>query len=342
MSDHVSAAVEHARQEPHAGEEKHRRWLGLCVTLGAGAVLGLGFTALPRGGAALPAIARHAMEITLPKWGQTEVVNQIVYGSRGFDTFGETFLLLAAVVSVIVLSRSRERRRHYLGEATAGSGSGANRARGGEDDDQSQARQAESEESSDDDQPPEDADSAPLGTRAPERAAAMTVVVRVGAKIAAVVLGVASVYLAAWGYTPGSGFPAGAAISGIAILLYAAFGHRAVRWAVRPDVLEPAEILGALAVIGIGLGGLITHGSLFANFVPLATPATFLAGGNNRLFAGSELIEVGTGLTIATFALLGMGHDWARDESDDGSDADDGGGSASTGGDEDEAEGSAS
>lgn len=343
MSEGVSAAVEHARQEPQAGEEKHRPLLGLGAVAGVATVLVLGFTDLPRETAALPAIARHAMEIALPKWGQTEVVNEVVYGSRGFDTFGETFLLLAAVASVILLTRSRERRREYFGEAMAGrgsggqegSGSGSGQSEGGGQ--QSQARAAESEESSDETRPADDADREPLGSRAPERAAGMTVVVRVAAKTAAVVLAVASVYLAAWGYTPGSGFPAGAALSGVVILLYAAFGHRALRWAVRPDVLEPIEIFGALAIIGVGLGGLIVHGSLFANFVPLATPATFLAGGNNRLFAGSELIEVATGLTIATFALLGMRHDWAQDE--EGDDDGDGGDDVGRGDDGDDAAG---
>jgi multicomponent Na+:H+ antiporter subunit B len=298
-----------------------------------GAVIVLGFTDLPRATAALPAIARHAMRIALPEWGQAEVVNEIVYGSRGFDTFGETFLLLAAVVSVTTLTRPREPRRHFVGDATAGRGGGNQAGGPGESgpdtgadssggEQESQARAAEREEAGAEEQPPADADQDPLGTRAPERAAAMTVVVRVAAKIAAVVLVVASVYLAAWGYTPGSGFPAGAAISGVIILLYAAFGHRAVRWALHPDVLEPIEIFGALVVIAVGLGGLIAHGSLFANFLPLAEPATFLAGGNNRLFAGAELIEVATGLTIATFALLGMRHDWAEDEGEDDGDGD--------------------
>ena len=48
----------------------------------------------------LPAVARYAMDVALPRWGLTEPVNEVVYGTRGFDTFGETFLLLAAVVSV--------------------------------------------------------------------------------------------------------------------------------------------------------------------------------------------------------------------------------------------------
>src|SRR5437588_10385455 len=75
---------------------------------------------LPRDGAPLPGVARYALQIALPKWHTTEPVNEIVYGTRGFDTFGETFILLAAVVGVVVLSRSKERRRTVLLEDELG------------------------------------------------------------------------------------------------------------------------------------------------------------------------------------------------------------------------------
>jgi multicomponent Na+:H+ antiporter subunit B len=71
---------------------------------------------------------------------------------------------------------------------------------------------------------------------------------------------------------------------------------------------------GAAAIIMTEVLGLLLRGSLGANWLPLATPRTILSGGIAQLFSGSELIEVGTGLTIAVFALIGMGHDWAPDE----------------------------
>ena len=75
--------------------------------------------------------------------------------------------------------------------------------------------------------------------------------------------------------------------------------------------------------------------SMFATFLTLVVPGTIRAGGTNQLFSGSELIEVATGLTIAVFSLLGMKHDWAPDEDDDGSDGDesDGDGDESAGSD---------
>jgi multicomponent Na+:H+ antiporter subunit B len=304
--------------DPDEPDERWRRPRVVAALFAAMlAVLLIGFTGLPDAVRPLPAIARHAMRIALPRWGTTEVVSEVVYGSRGWDTFGETFLLLAAVVAVVLLARRREPRTEYVGEASAGQ---AEQRRadpgGGEDREESQAREAEEQE--EDEQPPpapDDADDDPLGAPAPERAVGMTVVVRVAARVAAPILVVSAVYLAAWGYTPGGGFPAGAALTGVVLLLYAALGHRAVGRLVRPALLEPVEMLGAGAIIVIAVVGLVRRGSVLANWVPLASQQTIRSGGTLQLFSGAELIEVASGLTIAIFALLGMGHDWTPDES---------------------------
>ena len=294
----------------------HRPWATVLVMVGVAAALLTGFTGLPREGAALSGIARHAMQIALPRWGSTEVVSEIVYGSRGWDTFGETFLLLAAVVATTLLARGRELRGEYVGEAGAGLAE-QQRAdpRGGGDSEESAARTAEKAE--EELAPaPDDADDDPLHAPAPERAAGMTVVVRVVARIAAPILAVAAVYLAAWGYTPGGGFPAGVALTGVAILAYAAFGHRAVGRFIRPGVLEPVELAGAAVILAVGLVGLAAKGSFLANWLPLAPQQTIRAGGTLQVFSGAELVEVATGLAIAIFSLLGMQHEWAPDEDD--------------------------
>lgn len=294
-------------------DDWHRpRWTFPVVAAVAGVLL-VGLTGLPRDSAALSWAAQHAMRIALPRWGTTEVVSEIVYGSRGWDTFGETFLLLAAVVAVGLLCRGREPRAEYVGEASAGrkEQAGADPVEG-ENSEEATARSAEEREE-EDEPAPDDADDDPLGARAPERAAAMTVVVRVAARIAAPVLAIAAVYLCAWGYTPGGGFPAGAALTGVAILLYAALGHRAVGGLVRPAVLEPVELLGALAIVAVGVVGVVQRGAAFANWLPLAEQQTIRAGGTLQAFSVAEMVEVGTGLTIAVFALLGMRHEWSPD-----------------------------
>lgn len=298
------------------GARWHRPWLGGLLIGGLGAVVAVGLTALPDGSNPLPYLARHAMAIALPQWGTTEVVSEVVYGSRAFDTFGETFLLLAAVVAVLLLSRGREPRSEFVGEASAGRVEQEHADPDeGPDEQESQARSAEDQERQDEPEPaPEHADDDALGAPAPERAAAMTVAVRVGARVAAVILAVAGVYLAAWGYTPGGGFPAGVVLAGCVILLYTALGHRAVRAAVRPATLEVAEMAGAAAIVGVGLVGMWLTGSFLDNWLPLAQQQTIRAGGTLQLISAAELVEVATGITIAVFALLGMGHDWTPDE----------------------------
>lgn len=298
-----------------ADEGWHRPRLAAGLVAAIAAAVATGVIALPRETAALPAIARHAMRIALPRWGTTEAVNEIVYGSRGFDTFGETFLLLAAVVAVVVLARGREPRAEYVGESSAGRSEQATAdPRDGRDHEAQMARRAEQAESEDAEPAPEHVDTEPLGRPGPERAVGMTVIVRVSARIAAVPLAVAGVYQAAWGYTPGGGFPAGAVLTGVALLLYAALGHRAVSPVVRPDVLEPIEMLGAAAIVWLATMGLTLKGSFLQNWLPLAEQQTIRAGGTIQVFSGAEIIEVATGLTIAIFALLGMRHEWAPDE----------------------------
>jgi multicomponent Na+:H+ antiporter subunit B len=292
----------------------HRWYVGLTLSLLLAVVFVVGFTGVPRETSKLPAIARHALAIAQPKWGTTEVVSEVVYGSRGFDTFGETMLLIAAVVSVMTLTRAREGRLEYVGESVAGQ-----REQREQDPERGSDRRGEQAEEAEEHgrEPRDTPDELPVGTREPDASEGMSVVVRAAARPAAVVLAVAGVYLAAWGYTPGGGLPAGVVVTGVAILIYAAMGRRAVRRVVRPTVLEPAEMLAGLAIGGVGVIGLVQHHSLFANWVPLAQSQTIFAGGNQQLYSALELVEVAVSLTIAVFALLGMGHDWTADDEED-------------------------
>jgi multicomponent Na+:H+ antiporter subunit B len=323
--DEERALARAADREATEREPRHRPWLGALLAAGIAAALGVAVAGIPREHAPLPLIARYALEIALPQWKLTEPVNEIVYGTRGFDTFGETFLLLAAVVSVVVITRSREPRRGYFGESAAG-------AREQEEDDPSvgadataqKARSAERLEQHDQaskgEGPVETPDAVPLGTPAPERAEAMTVVVRTAIRVALPILAVAGLYLVVWGYSPGGGFPGGAVMLGVLLLVYAAFGRRKISRVIRPDLLETLELAGAALIIMTEFLGLVFQGSFSANWLPLAQAMTPLSGGVAQLFSVSELIEVATGLTIAVFALLGMSHDWARDEGSNSAD----------------------
>jgi multicomponent Na+:H+ antiporter subunit B len=303
------------RAEKDDEQAWHRPWLAIGVAIAVAVVLVAMATDISGDTSPLPAVARRAMHIALPLWGSTEPVSEIVYGSRGFDTFGETFLLFAAVVAVSLLSRSREARSEYVGESSAGMREQEQADPGeGTDSEEQEARQAERQEEEDDSEVEPDTDVLPIGTRAPERADGMSVIVRVAVRAAALILAVAAIYVPSWGYTPGGGFPAGAALTGVVLLLYTALGRHAVKAVIRPSVLEPLEVLGALLIIAVGLVGLAVKGGFLANWLPLAEQQTIRAGGTLQVFSAAELIEVVTGLTIALFGLLSMRHEWSPDE----------------------------
>jgi multicomponent Na+:H+ antiporter subunit B len=329
----------------------HRPVRAAVLACGMAACLVLALVGVPRERAGLPAVAREALQAAEAQWHLDEPVNEVVYGTRGFDTFGETFLLLAAVVSVTTLTRRREARGDEDGEQGEQEAGGREQAdvdpSPGVDRGESLARAAETREQSDGASERSDGssersdgsseqsegssaggttypDDERLGSPAPERADAMTVVTRTAARTAAPVLAVAGVYLAAEGYSPGGGFPAGAVLLGVILLLWAGFGHERLGRAVRAQSLESLELAGAAAIIAIEVLGLAIKGSVSANWLPLAgSTTTILSGGVLQAFSGSELVEVSTGLTLAVFSLIAMRHDWTPDEEDaaDGRDA---------------------
>jgi len=310
-----------APREAVESEPRHRVVVGAVLTAGIAAALTAALVHLPREHAMLPQVARQALEVALPGWKLLEPVNEVVYGTRGFDTFGETFLLLAAVISVVVLSRSREARSGYFGEDVAGlreqaridpdepADTDERRARAAED--------AEGEDENEEERRPGTPDAESIGTPAPEKAEAMSVVVRGAMRAATPILAVTGCYLVAWGYSPGGGFPGGAVALGVVMLVYAAFGRRRIQKVVRPSLLETIELAGAALIIATEALGLALKGSFSANWLPLEPEQTIRSGGVAQLFSAGELVEVGTGLTIAVFALLAMGHDWSLDESEE-------------------------
>jgi multicomponent Na+:H+ antiporter subunit B len=307
----MSATDELADTQP-----RHRLGVAAVLAAAVAALFAIGLVNLPRERAPLSSVAHQALSAAQPHWHTTEPVNEVVYGTRGFDTFGETFLLLAAVMSVVVLARHKVPRRGFVGEEVEGKQeqgktSVANRADAGE----RSARAAESaEEGIDDGDRPETPDDEPLGVIRHEVAHAMTVVTRNAAKTAAPILAVAGVYLCAWGYTPGGGFPAGAVLLGVVLLLYAGFGYAKISRGVRPGLVELVELAGAVVIIATEVLGLVFKGSVSENWLPLAPLQTIRAGGVAQVFSASELIEVGTGLILAIFTILAMRHDWSSDE----------------------------
>jgi multicomponent Na+:H+ antiporter subunit B len=295
------------------GGVAHHSALALLLVAALSVPLAVAAWGLPRANDPLPAAAREAMGVALPRWHLPEAVNEIVYGTRGFDTFGETFLLLAAVVSVLVVTRRREHRAEHEGEEREGERERAETdPRVRQVPTEVMARRAEIREL----EPlvqPRTPDATPVGTREIEPAAAMSVVARTAVRLAAPALTVTGMYLMLWGFSPGGGFPAGVVLLGVALLAYTGFGHERVAKVVDPELLERLEIAGAIVIITTQLAGLALRGHVGQNWLPLAPAGTIRSGGILQVFSGSELVEVGTGLALAIFAFLAMGHDWAHD-----------------------------
>jgi multicomponent Na+:H+ antiporter subunit B len=306
------------RAEVLEREPAHRRGVGLLLAAAVVLVLAVALVVLPREQAPLPGLARYALSIAISEWHTTEPVNEIVYGTRGFDTFGETFLLLAAVIAISTVTRSKEPRQGFIGEESAGRREQAQTDPSDRSDSsERQARRAEEKEQSGRGGTLWAPDKEALGSPGPEEAESMSVVVRGAVRLAAPLLLMAGIYLVAWGYSPGGGFPAGAVVLGVVLLAYVAYGYSKVSRIVRPGLVETLELAGALAIVAIGLTGLVLKGSFSANWLPLGAVQTIQSGGILQAFSGSELVEVATGLTLALFGLLGMRHDWAPDEADE-------------------------
>lgn len=296
-----------------AAPPRRRQVTAVVLVAATAACLAVAFLDLPREGADLPGIARDAMTQALPEWHHTEVVSVIVYGTRGFDTFGETFLLLAAVVAVIVVCRGREHRRVFLQEERLGRREQAEARRTAGRAENQRHPQAERAEQIERGVVDEEEGSA-IGTEGPVSGQAMTVVVRTGARTVLPLLAVAGAFLLLSPWAPGGGFPAGGVLTGVVLLTYAAFGYRAVRRVVRPGPLEAVEMAGAGVIIALGVLGLVLDGSFFANWLPLGTPKTVHAGGILQVFSASELLEVGAGLLIVVFSLVAMEREWTEED----------------------------
>lgn len=298
-----------------AAPSPRRRLAAAVLVAGVAACLTAAFLDLPREGADLPGIARDAMAQALPQWHHTEVVSVLVYGTRGFDTLGETFLLLAAVVGVVVVCRGREHRRVFLQEERLGRREQAEARRTtGDRSGGPHHAQAEHAEEVEQGQAGEDEAEKGIGARGPVSEPAMTVIIRSGARTVLPLLAVAGGFLLLSPWAPGGGFPAGAVLSGVVLLCYAVFGYRAVRKVVRPALLEALEMAGAAAIVALGVVGFVLDGSFLANWLPLGTPETIHAGGILQVFSASELVEVGTGLLIVVFSLLAMQREWTEED----------------------------
>ena len=333
-SDRSAAVRAEGPGEEHGPEPEalHRPAVAGLLALGMAVCLVVALVGLPREDAHLPAVARQALEVAVPRWHIAEPVNEVVYGTRGFDTFGETFLLLAAVVSVMTLTRRRESR--HEGDSDQGRSGPGGASRRSSTLPRTRTRTGGAARAS-------AASRRRRGSPSPTSS-------RIGAdRTARGPIPTTSAWVRRrpsgprrWAWSrgrppaprlrcwrsppctwpprdtrPGGGFPAGAVLLGVILMLWAGFGHERMGRAIQQGPLESLELAGAVAIVGIAVLGLVLKGSVSSNWLPLAgSPTTIFSGGVLQAFSGSELIEVATGLTLAVFSLLAMRHDWTPDE----------------------------
>jgi multicomponent Na+:H+ antiporter subunit B len=286
----------------------------------------IGFFGLPRGDEPIPVIARRAVTMAIPEWHTTEAVNAIVYGTRGFDTIGESFLLVAAVVSVVLVARKKKERpgggaeEEMARRERDGLERGGGFPEAGEHGATKEAKEAERAE-----EHGEDEDDHVARGGGPDPNESMTVVTRIATHALLPVLAMAALVIVSWGYSPGGGFPAAVALCGVALLVYASRGLGALGPVGNPDVLEVVEVVASLGLICVGLGGFIGSGSVTQNFLPLGVTGTIQGGGELQAMSGIEVFEVAGGILLVLVSLLTMRHDWSG-EDDGGGDGGDGGG----------------
>lgn len=93
----------------------HPRWLPMLVALVVGAAVVWGTLSLPSFGVADSVVHQHVapyyLSQSIPQTGVPNVVTAVLADYRGFDTLGETTVIFAAGMGVLLLLRGM-RRRH--------------------------------------------------------------------------------------------------------------------------------------------------------------------------------------------------------------------------------------
>ena len=101
-----------------------RPYIPLAVALVTGAALVWGTQGLPRFGARNAPIHQHVapryLKDSIPVMGIPNVVTTVLANYRGFDTFGETTVVLTAGLGVMILLRGGRRRKKKKKNRKAG------------------------------------------------------------------------------------------------------------------------------------------------------------------------------------------------------------------------------
>ncbi|MEM6793943.1 MAG: DUF4040 domain-containing protein [Acidobacteriota bacterium] len=216
-------------------------------------------------------MAPRFLEDSVNEVGPPNIVTSVLASYRGFDTFGETTVVFAAAVGVLLLLGRPLQARRRAGADRAGRPGPRRRPR----------RRRQGRETG--------RGGGPVRRNR---------ILRVSAKTLVPLIMIFGLYVQFHGdYGPGGGFQAGVIFAAAVVLYALVFGLRSARRAISPRSLE---ILVAAGVLLYGSVGLLTM-LLGGNFLSYNTLAHDPLHGQHY---GILFIELGVGLAVAAVMIL--------------------------------------
>jgi len=135
--------------------------------------------------------------------------------------------------------------------------------------------------------------------------AGMTVIVRTIARLLFPFTFLFGVYIVLHGHlTPGGGFPGGVIIASSVVMLFLAYGIERAQKKVGLLHAEVLESVGGLAIVVLGLFGLLLGTFFLQNVFPLGELGQLFSAGNLPLLYLGVGIKVAAGILLIFYAML--------------------------------------
>ncbi|KUO40666.1 MAG: hypothetical protein AVW06_02240 [Hadesarchaea archaeon DG-33-1] len=135
--------------------------------------------------------------------------------------------------------------------------------------------------------------------------AGMTVIVRTIARLLFPFTLLFGIYIVLHGHlTPGGGFPGGVIIAASVVMLLLAYGIKRAETKVSFLQAEVLESIGGLAIVVLGLLGLLLGVAFLQNEFPLGGLGQLFSAGNLPLLYLGVGIKVAAGIILIFYAML--------------------------------------
>jgi len=135
--------------------------------------------------------------------------------------------------------------------------------------------------------------------------AGMTTIVRTISRLLFPFMFLFGVYVLIHGHlTPGGGFQGGVIIAASVVMLWLAYGLEQSPIGFKLFRTEVFEAIGGLAIVMVGVVGLVVGAGVLGHVLPLGTLGNLFSGGNLPLLNISVGIKVAAGLILIFYAML--------------------------------------